>query len=110
MACVARRAGLETTLWAREPQVVDDINGGRGNPLFLSGIELEPGIQASTSLEQSLNGVDLVLLAVPSQFLRGIAAQMRSALRPGIPVVSCSKGIELALMRPDAGSDSCDPA
>lgn len=95
MACVARRAGLETTLWAREPQVVDAINGGQGNPLFLSGIELEPGIQASTSLEQSLNDADLVLLAVPSQFLRGIAAQLRSILRPGIPVVSCSKGIEL---------------
>ncbi len=94
MACVARRAGLETTLWAREPEVVDAINGGQGNPLFLSGIELEPGIQASTSLEQSLSDADFILLAVPSQFLRGVAAQMRPILRPGIPVVSCSKGIE----------------
>jgi glycerol-3-phosphate dehydrogenase (NAD(P)+) len=95
MACVARRAGLETAIWAREAEVVDAINAGRGNPLFLPGIELEPGIQASTSLEQSLDGADLVLLAVPSQFLRGVAAQTRSVLRPAIPVVSCSKGIEL---------------
>ena len=33
-------------------------------------------------------------MAVPSQFLRNVAVQMRIALRPGIAVVSCSKGIE----------------
>ena len=94
MACAARRAGLAVTLWAREAEVVDAIAAGRGNPHFLPGIPIEAGIAASLDLGETVRAADFVLLAVPSQFLRGIAGQMRSALRGGTPVVSCSKGIE----------------
>jgi glycerol-3-phosphate dehydrogenase (NAD(P)+) len=94
MACAARRAGLEVKLWAREPEIVEAINAGRGNPVFLPGIPLESGIQASRDLGDTVRAADLVLMAVPSQFLRGVAMQMRDVLRPGIAVVSCSKGIE----------------
>lgn len=81
-------------MWAREPEVVDAINAGRGNPIFLQGIPVEPGITASANLSECVQGAHFVLLAVPSQFLRGVAKQMSPALAPGIPVVSCSKGIE----------------
>jgi glycerol-3-phosphate dehydrogenase (NAD(P)+) len=94
MACVARRAGLQTRIWAREPEVVESINSGHGNPVFLAGIALEPGIAASSNLGETISSADFILLAVPSQFLRGVAEEMRPGLRPGIPVVSCSKGIE----------------
>ncbi|MEX0753189.1 MAG: NAD(P)H-dependent glycerol-3-phosphate dehydrogenase [Xanthobacteraceae bacterium] len=94
MACVARRAGLQVMMWAREPEVVESINAGRGNPLFLPGISVEAGITASSDLSESIRVADFVLLVVPSQFLRGVAEQMRPSLRPGTPVVSCSKGIE----------------
>ena len=94
MACVARRAGLAVKLWAREPEVIEAINAGHGNPFFLPGIPLELGIWASSNLSETVNSADFVLMAVPSQFLRSVAVQMRVALRPGIPVVSCSKGIE----------------
>ena len=94
MACAVRRAGLEVKLWAREPEIVEAINAGRGNPVFLPGIPLESGIQTSRDLGDTVRAADLVLMAVPSQFLRGVAMQMRDVLRPGIAVVSCSKGIE----------------
>jgi glycerol-3-phosphate dehydrogenase (NAD(P)+) len=94
MACAARRAGLEVRLWAREPEVVASINAGRGNPLFLADTPLEPGIAATSHPAEVIETADLVLLAVPSQFLRGIAQELREDLRPGTPVVSCSKGIE----------------
>jgi glycerol-3-phosphate dehydrogenase (NAD(P)+) len=94
MACAARRAGLKVRLWAREPEVVASINAGRGNPLFLADNPLEPGIAATSHPAEAIETADLVLLAVPSQFLRGIAEELREDLRPGTPVVSCSKGIE----------------
>ncbi len=94
MACVARRAGLNVTMWAREQAVVDSINAGRGNPVFLQGIPIESGIAASSNLREAAGSADCILLAVPSQFLRGIAERLRPALRSGVPVVSCSKGIE----------------
>jgi glycerol-3-phosphate dehydrogenase (NAD(P)+) len=94
MACAARRAGIAMRLWAREPEIVASINAGNGNPLFLADTLLEPGIAATCHLAEAIETADLVLLAVPSQFLRGIAEELRKALRPGTPVVSCSKGIE----------------
>ena len=94
MACAARRAGLEARLWAREPEVVASINAGKGNPLFLADTPLEPRIAATCHLAEAIKTSDFVLLAVPSQFLRGIAEELRAVLRPGTAVVSCSKGIE----------------
>jgi glycerol-3-phosphate dehydrogenase (NAD(P)+) len=94
LACAARRAGLRVNIWAREPAVADSINAGRGNPIFLPDIPIETGIRATTDLSASVNGADFVLMAVPSQHLRGIAEQLRSSLPPGTAVVSCSKGIE----------------
>lgn len=94
MACAARRAGLEARLWAREPEVVQSVNSGNGNPVFLADTPLEPGIAATWHLADAIEAADFILLAVPSQFLRGIAEELRGGLRAGTPVVSCSKGIE----------------
>lgn len=94
LACVARRAGQDVTMWAREPDVAQAIHRGLGNPEFLPGIPLEKGIAATADLHAALAEADVVFLVVPSQFLRGIAERMRMALRPGTPVVIGSKGIE----------------
>lgn len=94
MACAARRAGQDVVIWAREPEVAEAINAGRGNPVFLAGIPVDSGVAATTDLAEAVHGADAVLLVVPSQFLRTVAARMRLALPPGVPVVSCAKGIE----------------
>jgi glycerol-3-phosphate dehydrogenase (NAD(P)+) len=94
LACAARRAGLSVSLWAREAEVVESINAGRDNPLFLKSIALQPGITAHANLADAAAAVDFVLLAVPAQFLRIVSSELRAVLAPGVPVVSCSKGIE----------------
>jgi glycerol-3-phosphate dehydrogenase (NAD(P)+) len=94
MACVVARSGHEVTLWAREPEVVADVNATRTNPHFLPGASLPPGIEATGELAAATRGRDFILMAVPAQHLRGIAAQMRDGMAPGVPVVACSKGIE----------------
>lgn len=101
LACVARRAGHEASLWVREAEIADAINAGKGNPVFLPGIALESGIAATGDMAAALARADVVLLVAPSQFLRPVAEGMRPHLTPGTPVVLCAKGIEhdtLALM------------
>ena len=56
MACVVRRAGNETTLWAREPEVVEGVNRDGVNAAFLPGVKLEPGIRATGDLGEALVG------------------------------------------------------
>ncbi len=94
MACVVRRSGHEVRLWAREAEVVDSINRDRVNAHFLPGVSLQEGITATSDIARAASDVDFLLVAVPAQHVREIAGQFRAALRPALPVVSCSKGIE----------------
>jgi glycerol-3-phosphate dehydrogenase (NAD(P)+) len=101
LACVLRRAGHAITLWAREPEVVASIRSESRNPQFLAGVELAPGIAATSDMAAAVEHAELVLLAPPAQHMRAVSASVQGYLKPGTPVVSCSKGIErttLALM------------
>src|SRR5574341_223262 len=101
MACVVRRSRNEVVLWAREPEVVEDINRHSVNSHFLSGVRLPEGISATNDMAKAVAGAEFLLLAPPAQRMREIAGRLAPLLAPGTPVVSCSKGIErgsLALM------------
>ncbi len=100
LALVARRAGRDVVVQAREPEVAEAINGGHENALFLPGVALDPAIRATTDAAEAV-AADAVLLATPAQHLRRVAAGLAAAWRPGVAAVICSKGIEkdtLALM------------
>lgn len=100
MACVLRRSGHEVLVWAREAEVAAGINESGRNEAFLPGVALAPGIAATTRMAEAALA-DFLLLAPPAQHMRAVAGELRAHLRPGTPVVSCSKGIErgtLALM------------
>jgi glycerol-3-phosphate dehydrogenase (NAD(P)+) len=94
LACVSRRAGNDTMLWAREPGLADTINATRENDLYLPGVTLTDGIRATGDIATALDGAEAVLLVVPAQFLRVTATAMRPALPPGTPVTLCAKGVE----------------
>jgi glycerol-3-phosphate dehydrogenase (NAD(P)+) len=94
MACVVRRSGHDVTLWAREPDVAEWINRERMNPIFLRGVPLVPGIVATTDLGGAAADADFLLLAPPAQHVRSVTSALRPFLKPGMPVVTCSKGIE----------------
>lgn len=101
MACVLRRSGHSVQLWARETEVAAGINLSGRNDTFLPGVALAPGIVATTSMAEAAADADFVLLAPPAQHMRAVAAELRPHLGRGVPVLSCSKGIErgtLALM------------
>lgn len=94
LACVMRRSGHETVIWAREPEIVAAINRDSANPVFLPGIPLAPGIMATNNLAEAAKDTDFLLLAPPAQHMRTVTSQLRPHLKRGVPVVTCSKGIE----------------
>ena len=77
----------------REQEVVEAINNRHENEMFLAGIDLEPTIRATGDPAEAADA-ELVLFAVPAQFLRRTAADTAAGWRPGTPAVICSKGIE----------------
>ncbi len=98
LATVAARAGRTVVIWAREPEVAEDINTRHRNALFLPGVNLDPAITATADLA-ALADMEAVLLVAPAQFLRGVAQALRRHLKAGVPVVICAKGIEKASLK-----------
>jgi glycerol-3-phosphate dehydrogenase (NAD(P)+) len=100
LAMAARRCNGEATLWSFEAEVAEAINGGRGNPFYLPGAEIDDGIRATTDLGDLAASV-ILLLAAPAQHLRRTVSGLAGSVSPETSLVICSKGIEqetLALM------------
>jgi len=93
LAQVCARAGLATTLWAREADVVASVNRSHENTSFLAGVELDPSIRATGDLAE-LAGSDLVLAVAPAQHLRATLTAFAPQVREGLPILLCAKGIE----------------
>ena len=93
LAQTMRLAGRETLLWAREPDVVGDINDRSANSLFLPGVPLDRGLRATARLAD-IAGLDVVLMVAPAQHVRAVGAALAAHLGAGQPLVLCAKGLE----------------
>ena len=90
LAQVAAAGGEEVLLWAREPEVVESVNAGHENAVFLKGVPLAETIRATGALAD-LAGRDAFLVVAPAQHLRSVLAGFDAG---GRPLVLCAKGIE----------------
>lgn len=101
LAAAARRAGRSVTLYARETEVVNAINAGAANPVYLPNVALPNGLRAVGAIADGCENCDAVILVVPAQFVRATAEELTKTLSKDVPVVLAAKGIEqgsLALM------------
>ena len=93
------RAGRDVVLWAREEEVATSINTHHENKVYLSGVVLDDQIKATNRLEE-LKDCDVWLLVAPVQHTRMVCAQLDAlGADKGIPVVLCSKGIEIGTLK-----------
>jgi glycerol-3-phosphate dehydrogenase (NAD(P)+) len=83
------------TLWAREPEIVEDINARHVNRVFLPGVDLNASIRATGDLAK-VAAADAILAVAPAQHLRAVLSDLARHLPNGVPIVICSKGIEQA--------------
>ena len=91
--------GLPVRLWALEPEVVASVNDRHENPLFLPGATLPDTITATHDLAAALDGVEMVVSVVPSQFAGRVWTDAAPHLPADALVVSASKGIEVDTLR-----------
>lgn len=94
LAAHAARVEHEVRLWAREPEVVADVNEHAENRLFLEGVSLPKSLRATTVPAEALEGADIVILVPPSAFLRNIAGLVAEHVPKGARIVVATKGIE----------------
>jgi glycerol-3-phosphate dehydrogenase (NAD(P)+) len=88
-------AGTDVTIWARRESVAAAIREYGTNPDYLPAVRLPERVTATSDAERAIAGADLVVLAVPSQTLRGNLADWAAFLAPDATLVSLMKGVEL---------------
>lgn len=86
-----------TVLWARRDEVARVINTEHVNPDYL-GASLSPSLRATSSLAEAVSDADIVVMAVPSQGFRQVLVDAAPFIRPWVPIVSLSKGLEAGTM------------
>jgi glycerol-3-phosphate dehydrogenase (NAD(P)+) len=95
LAQTLRLAGRNVTLWARNTAVVDEIAAKHTNSVYLPGVTLDKALKVTTDLA-AIAAANVVLLVTPAQETRRMAGLLKPLLKPGTPLVICSKGLEQA--------------
>jgi glycerol-3-phosphate dehydrogenase (NAD(P)+) len=83
-----------TVLWARDPALAEEIDSSHTNERYLPGAELAPELNATASLQDAVSTADVLVMAVPSHGFRAVLEQAVPHVRPWIPIVSLTKGLE----------------
>jgi len=101
LADLLARNGLETALWAHEPDVAASVNDSHENRRFLAGLPVSAALRATNRQEEALCDAELIVYATPSHHLRRIAAAGAAHVPDKAILAVATKGIErgtLALM------------
>lgn len=94
LALVLQENNHEVTLWEYKSAYADILRNQRLNPDYLPGIEIPPQMAITDNLEEATTDKELIVLAVPSQFLRSVMVKIPFNRIRNSYLVSVSKGIE----------------
>jgi glycerol-3-phosphate dehydrogenase (NAD(P)+) len=83
-----------TSLWVRSPELAATMGAIRQNQTYLPDITLPDALVVTASLEEALDGVSVVFMAVPSHGFRAVLSDMVPLAAGVEAVVSLAKGIE----------------
>lgn len=88
--------GHDTTLWGPFSDYVETMREQRENTQFLPGVALPPDLRLSGSVAESIADTELLVLAAPSQYMRGLLERLADAgvSERRLPVLNVAKGLE----------------
>lgn len=84
----------DVTLWEFKSQYAKEMNSTRENKNFLPGIKIPKSINITHSLEESVIEKEMIVIAIPSQFIRSVLHDIRKLEHQNSIFVSVAKGIE----------------
>jgi len=94
LAILLHYNGHKVTLWEYRQDIAEELNKNRENKTFLPGTPIPKDLEISHQLQESTVNKDLIVLAVPSQFLRSVMKQIAFADVKNTIFVNVAKGIE----------------
>lgn len=93
--------GIHVRMWGRTREHIEALRVARENKRYLPGLRIPDRVAFTHDASAVFAGAELILSAVPCQYMRSIWTRIKDAYPPGVPVASVSKGIENeTLLRP----------
>jgi len=99
LANVLAQNGIMVDLWARRPELAEEINTFRENKDYLPGVKISDNVNVSSDMEQAVHGSDYIVMVVPSHSMGTIAKQAGKFIKQDAIIISASKGLEIDSFR-----------
>jgi len=96
LAVMLAREGHDAVLWARTPEEAETLRSSRENKRFLPHVTLPDNLGITSSLEESLDSCEMLLLVVPAQRMRENVRRVGPLIEEQTIVLSAAKGLEKA--------------
>lgn len=94
LAVVLAKKGFAVTMWGAFPDHIETLKSTRENAKFLPGVKIPDNVKFTASLGDAVKNSELVVLAVPSQFMRAVLTMLKMENLSGKMFLSVTKGIE----------------
>lgn len=103
LAILLHNKSFNVTQWGAFPEYIKFLNKKRENTKFLPGIKIPTGIKLLSDIKEALLGADMVVIAIPSQYVRNILRKNKTIIKKSLfkdaIFVSVAKGIETKTLR-----------
>ena len=86
--------GVAVTLWGPFPDHIAELIQTRENSRYLPGFKLPEAIRLTADDAAACAGADMLVNAIPTQFIRKVFSRLAGHLPADAPIVSVAKGIE----------------
>lgn len=94
LAIILANNGHQVIMWEYNKLYVKNLKKHRENKVFLPGVKLPPEIEITHSLKDAVINQHMIVIAIPTQFIRSVLKQMKKFSFKNTTFVSVSKGIE----------------
>lgn len=86
--------GHEVTLWARRPELAEQITALGSNQDYLPDAIIPKTVKVMSNIEGALAKAEALVLATPSKAVRATCELIKPLYKAGTPLVLLSKGVE----------------
>ena len=87
--------GHKVQIWGAFPDYLAEVNKRKENFKFLPGVKLPDELGFCSDMDEAVSNQDMLLLATPTQFLRGVLKKLAPNFNRSTPLINVAKGIEV---------------
>src|SRR5947209_5123560 len=91
---LARRPEHRVRLWSARAENGRLLQERRENVRLLPGVPIPASVELTTDVQRAVADADLWVSAIPTVYLRATLERIGQEVKPGLPVLSLSKGVE----------------